>query len=614
VFGKNAALHFLLDPVSARMQTCLPDAPAQCHHSWRSLLRPAALAAIISFILTVDSIDCRICKYTNTVHIMTGTSSSSSSNNRRAIVSAASAATKNEGPHHEEEDDILASVLANVVDQSAYEEDVLRQATLATAPLLVLVRPTTETTTTSTTTGGHHHRFPANDDGFAPHILLARIAATRQMLTQDPDNDRLHLKLQLLLQWLLVVQKDHHPSHHHHSSNANNKTKMKPPPSSQKKQLGQRQPPPDTTRMLEKLKRLEGERSQRLHEGRRRRGAGGRSTNDDIHNINQSEPKMVLARKRVPMMKRKYASRQGDDDDDDDDVDDNGGKKKKMKTLPKTELQRLRAVRRQRLEKRRHVPPQEQDDDSSRSGATAAPVGEVVVDLDSKPAATAAAKATSDLVDSSDTGSSDDDDVLNVVVCPNCQMKLPVTDHDDRDAALARHLSVCGDTATTTATRPRRTCTRTQRQPSSSPVTKSKPVVVVVAPPLLPRQRSEKTPLDDWNALDYEDRVEDWIQHGLDKMPSLDLLREDTDYANHLPGAVEYNGGFYVPAWINNRLFEYQRTGVQWMWELHQQYVGGIVGDEMGLGTLFLLSSDEDIYNVSTTPPPPPKRMNEFWI
>ena len=28
----------------------------------------------------------------------------------------------------------------------------------------------------------------------------------------------------------------------------------------------------------------------------------------------------------------------------------------------------------------------------------------------------------------------------------------------------------------------------------------------------------------------------------------------------------------------------YQKTGVRWMWELHQQQAGGIVGDEMGLG------------------------------
>jgi len=28
----------------------------------------------------------------------------------------------------------------------------------------------------------------------------------------------------------------------------------------------------------------------------------------------------------------------------------------------------------------------------------------------------------------------------------------------------------------------------------------------------------------------------------------------------------------------------YQKTGVRWLWELHWQQAGGILGDEMGLG------------------------------
>lgn len=28
----------------------------------------------------------------------------------------------------------------------------------------------------------------------------------------------------------------------------------------------------------------------------------------------------------------------------------------------------------------------------------------------------------------------------------------------------------------------------------------------------------------------------------------------------------------------------YQQTGVKWLWELHCQQAGGIIGDEMGLG------------------------------
>ncbi len=47
---------------------------------------------------------------------------------------------------------------------------------------------------------------------------------------------------------------------------------------------------------------------------------------------------------------------------------------------------------------------------------------------------------------------------------------------------------------------------------------------------------------------------------------------------------VEFSGGFRVPRALYNRLFPYQRTAVKWMWELHCQEAGGIIGDEMGLG------------------------------
>ena len=33
-----------------------------------------------------------------------------------------------------------------------------------------------------------------------------------------------------------------------------------------------------------------------------------------------------------------------------------------------------------------------------------------------------------------------------------------------------------------------------------------------------------------------------------------------------------------------SRLFPYQQTAVKWLWELHTQQAGGILGDEMGLG------------------------------
>lgn len=47
---------------------------------------------------------------------------------------------------------------------------------------------------------------------------------------------------------------------------------------------------------------------------------------------------------------------------------------------------------------------------------------------------------------------------------------------------------------------------------------------------------------------------------------------------------VVLEGGLKVPGAIYDKLFNYQQTGVKWMWELHCQRAGGIIGDEMGLG------------------------------
>ena len=46
----------------------------------------------------------------------------------------------------------------------------------------------------------------------------------------------------------------------------------------------------------------------------------------------------------------------------------------------------------------------------------------------------------------------------------------------------------------------------------------------------------------------------------------------------------ELSDGLTVPGRLWKRMFEHQRTCVEWLWELHRQQAGGIVGDEMGLG------------------------------
>lgn len=50
------------------------------------------------------------------------------------------------------------------------------------------------------------------------------------------------------------------------------------------------------------------------------------------------------------------------------------------------------------------------------------------------------------------------------------------------------------------------------------------------------------------------------------------------------PPSVVLEGGLKIPEAIFSNLFDYQKVGVQWLWELHCQRAGGIIGDEMGLG------------------------------
>lgn len=43
-------------------------------------------------------------------------------------------------------------------------------------------------------------------------------------------------------------------------------------------------------------------------------------------------------------------------------------------------------------------------------------------------------------------------------------------------------------------------------------------------------------------------------------------------------------GDFRMPKHLWDRLYDYQRTCVKWLWNLHTQEVGGLLADEMGLG------------------------------
>ncbi|KAJ9263893.1 hypothetical protein DTO212C5_7425 [Paecilomyces variotii] len=103
--------------------------------------------------------------------------------------------------------------------------------------------------------------------------------------------------------------------------------------------------------------------------------------------------------------------------------------------------------------------------------------------------------------------------------------------------------------------------------------------------------------VDDGNEKIYQSRLQQWVQRrsaarkraintGKATIPETDDdSQQDEWFMPHptVPDA-EFDGGYRIPGDIYPYLFDYQKTGVQWLWELYQQQVGGIIGDEMGLG------------------------------
>ncbi|XP_010072238.1 PREDICTED: DNA excision repair protein ERCC-6-like, partial [Pterocles gutturalis] len=91
-------------------------------------------------------------------------------------------------------------------------------------------------------------------------------------------------------------------------------------------------------------------------------------------------------------------------------------------------------------------------------------------------------------------------------------------------------------------------------------------------------KRKEKRCRDDGDEDYYKQRLRRWQKERLKEKErqTAEELSEESD--------GEFEEGFKVPGFIFKKLFKYQQTGVRWLWELHCQQAGGILGDEMGLG------------------------------
>ncbi|XP_038152187.1 DNA excision repair protein ERCC-6 [Cyprinodon tularosa] len=93
------------------------------------------------------------------------------------------------------------------------------------------------------------------------------------------------------------------------------------------------------------------------------------------------------------------------------------------------------------------------------------------------------------------------------------------------------------------------------------------------------RSKSQKHK-DDGDVEYYRQRIRRWKRQRLrEREAKRDRGEELTDDSD-----AEFDEGFKVPGFLWKKLYKYQQTGVRWMWELHCQQAGGILGDEMGLG------------------------------
>ncbi|XP_076830687.1 DNA excision repair protein ERCC-6 [Brachyhypopomus gauderio] len=94
------------------------------------------------------------------------------------------------------------------------------------------------------------------------------------------------------------------------------------------------------------------------------------------------------------------------------------------------------------------------------------------------------------------------------------------------------------------------------------------------------RRGKVKKDKDDGNIEYYRQRIRKWKRQRLQEKEQKRRAGEDESEESD----AEFDEGFKMPGFLWKKLFKYQQTGVRWMWELHCQQAGGILGDEMGLG------------------------------
>lgn len=454
---------------------------------------------------------------------------------------------------------LLASVGGSVKEMSTYEDSVIRDAELQTAPKL-----------TGTGFPDLAPLSPSFDAraGTVQNLDVPQVYSILNKIRGDIANengetrrkDVLRLKEQMLLVYLRQVAHvpiDEMPVSLPREMALEQKRKIALE-STRYQKLTER---PSKIRNKKSVVSFEDDTLstiQRLEEIKRNGGV--------CHNIPDSlERRKSLLKTRTSMMKRKKLNVEDDDD-----------------VVERRRLMRERRDERKvrRRQRQKHGMTQEEADEFEFDDGAEN-------DDCSKPAGIEVIQSNSPVINSIINGRDENEKNAGFVSCPICNGEVAVAVGTTADEFLSQHIDNCQRRGTrTTRNRGRisydEEVTASKTNPGYRSIRSQMPRIVI-------KKKSEAhsnlgavmlSVLDDIEEWRYEDRVDDWIDSGLGRMREM----KERDESELPPGAQLYPGDLLVPAWVNNRLFPYQRTALRWLWELHQQEAGGIVGDEMGLG------------------------------
>ncbi|EQC29088.1 hypothetical protein SDRG_13248 [Saprolegnia diclina VS20] len=90
--------------------------------------------------------------------------------------------------------------------------------------------------------------------------------------------------------------------------------------------------------------------------------------------------------------------------------------------------------------------------------------------------------------------------------------------------------------------------------------------------------------VDDGREVDYQKRLEELRQTREMEREQAMVESEEAGEAYVAPQDELLDDGLAVPARVWSALFPHQKEGIQWLYQLHVQNAGGILGDDMGLG------------------------------